>query len=163
MLSHDDLIILGRAALAALLGAAIGWEREVTAGSIRALTIGLSTLTAATLTALGEQIFAEGADRIVQGIVTGVGFLGAGVILHRTGGEVHGLATAASMWAMTAVGIAVGSGRELLGVLLAALIYLANALGKWPVLVSRRKAAPQERGSISPGRQDLSNHGSSGP
>ena len=139
MFSEADLIIVGRAALAAALGFAIGWERQAAGGAIRARTIALAALTAATLTALGHEIFATGADRIVQGIVTGIGFLGAGVIMRGASGELRGLTTAASLWAMSGVGVAVGSGHELLGVLLAAVVYLIAAWGDWPVLAWRRR------------------------
>lgn len=138
MFTQDDLTILGRAALAAILGFIIGWEREVSSSSIRARAIGLATLTAAALTAVGHEVFATGTDRIVQGIVTGIGFLGAGVILHGASGEVRGLTTAATMWAMTVIGVAIGSGHEVLGVLLAALVYLVAAWGEWPVLARLR-------------------------
>lgn len=138
MLSENDLTILGRTALAAVLGLVIGWERQATGSAIKARTIALAALTAASLTALGHEIFATGTDRIVQGIVTGIGFLGAGVIIHGASGEVRGLTTAATMWAMTGIGVAVGSGHALLGVLLALLIYLIIASGQWPVLARLR-------------------------
>lgn len=140
MLSEADLIILWRAALAAVLGLIIGWERQAAGSAIRARAVGLAALTAASLTALGFEIFATGTDRIVQGIVTGIGFLGAGVIIQGASGEVRGLTTAASMWAMTSIGVAIGSGHELLGILLAALIYLIVALGDWPTLVRLRRS-----------------------
>lgn len=139
MLTQNDLLILGRAALAAILGFVIGWERTVSGASIKARTIALASLTAAALTAVGTEVFATGTDRIIQGIVTGIGFLGAGVILHGANGEVHGLTTAATMWSVTVVGVAIGSGHELLGVLLAALIYLIVAWGEWPVLTGLRR------------------------
>jgi putative Mg2+ transporter-C (MgtC) family protein len=156
MLSEADLIILGRAALAVALGYIIGWERQMAGSSLRARTIALAALTAASLTALGHEIFETGTDRIVQGIVTGIGFLGAGVILHGASGEVRGLTTAASMWAMTAIGVAVGSGHEVLGILLAGLVYLVIAFGEWPVLEGlrrrpSRRTAGQQRGEMSPG------------
>ena len=139
MPSRIDLIIVGRAALAALLGLLIGWERQVAGSEIKARTIALAALTTASLTALGHEIFAAGADRIVQGIVTGIGFLGAGVIIHGTSGEVRGLTTAASMWAMTGVGVAIGSGHAMLGVLLGLLVYIIIAVGEWPVLTLLRR------------------------
>lgn len=139
MPSRIDLIIVGRAALAALLGLLIGWERQATGSEIKARTIGLAALTAASLTALGHEVFATGADRVVQGIVTGIGFLGAGVIIHGTSGEVRGLTTAASMWAMTGVGVAVGSGHAVLGILLALLVYVIIAVGEWPMLKLLRR------------------------
>lgn len=134
MLSDTDLIIVGRAALAAALGLLIGWERQVTGSAIKVRTIALAALTAASLTALGYEVFGTGTDRIVQGVVTGIGFLGAGVIIHGASGEVRGLTTAATMWAMTGVGVAVGSGHAMLGVLLAVLIYVIIASGQWPIL-----------------------------
>lgn len=140
MFSEGDLIILGRAALAAALGFAIGWERRVTGSSIKARTIGLAALTAAVLTALGHEIFDTGTDRIIQGIISGIGFLGAGVIIHGGTGEVRGLTTAATMWAMTGIGVAIGSGHELLGILLATLIYVIVAWGDWPLLYGLRQA-----------------------
>ena len=75
----------------------------------------------------------------MQGIVTGIGFLGAGVIIHGTSGEVRGLTTAASMWAMTGVGVAIGSGHAMLGVLLGLLVYIIIAVGEWPVLTLLRR------------------------
>jgi putative Mg2+ transporter-C (MgtC) family protein len=159
MFSEADLIIVGRAALAAALGFVIGWERQVAGASVKARTIALAALTAAMLTALGHEIFATGADRVVQGIVTGIGFLGAGVIMRGTSGELRGLTTAASLWAMTGIGVAVGSGHELLGVLLAGLVYLIAAWGDWPVLARRRQAtgrpasdgSGQQSGDVSSG------------
>ena len=139
MPSRIDLIIVGRAALAALLGLLIGWERQVAGSEIKARTIALAALTAASLTALGHEIFAAGADRIVQGIVTGIGFLGAGVIIHGSSGEVRGLTTAASMWAMTGVGVAIGSGHAMLGMLLGLLVYIIIAVAEWPVLTLLRR------------------------
>ena len=139
MLSETDLIILWRTSLAAALGLLIGWERQATGSAIKARTIALAALTAASLTALGHEIFATGTDRIVQGIVTGIGFLGAGVIIHGTSGEVRGLTTAATMWAMTGIGVAVGSGHGLLGVLLSLLVYVIIASGEWPILALLRR------------------------
>ena len=149
VLSETDLIILWRAALAAALGLLIGWERQVTGSAIKGRAIGLAALTAASLTALGQEIFATGPDRIVQGIVTGIGFLGAGVIIHGASGEVRGLTTAASMWAMTGIGVAVGSGHEVLGVLLALLIYIIIASGQWPVLARIRQRSSGMVGEAS--------------
>jgi putative Mg2+ transporter-C (MgtC) family protein len=139
MLSDVELVMLGRVALAAVLGLAIGWERKATGSTIKARIAALAALTAASLTALSLEIFDTGTDRIVQGLVTGIGFLGAGAIIHGAGGEVRGLTTAASMWAMTGVGVAVGAGHALFGVLLTVLIYLIIAWGEWPALVQMRQ------------------------
>ena len=143
MFTGSDLIILARAALAAALGFIIGWERQVTGSAIKARTIGLAALTAASLTALGHEIFAAGTDRVVQGIITGIGFLGAGVIMRGASGEVRGLTTAATMWAMTGIGVAIGSGHEVLGIALAVLVYVVAAWGEWPVLALLRRPTPR--------------------
>jgi putative Mg2+ transporter-C (MgtC) family protein len=165
MFSEADLVILGRAALAAVLGFVIGWERQVSGAAIKARTIGLAALTAAVLTGLGQQLFETGVDRIVQGIVTGIGFLGAGVIIHGASGEVRGLTTAAAMWSITGVGVAVGSGHELLGVGLAALIYLVVAWGEWPIVAELRRWLTRRPAPERSGRRadDTSSEGIHGP
>jgi putative Mg2+ transporter-C (MgtC) family protein len=93
-----------------LVGALIGLDRE-----IRNKPAGLRTIA---LVSLGSAIFVvtaldgatgDSASRVIQGIVTGVGFLGAGSIVHgRTEQSVHGLTTAASIWLASALGIACG-------------------------------------------------------
>jgi len=64
----------------------------------------------------------DGLGRVVQGIVTGVGFLGAGAIIkHRSRETVHGLTTAAGVWLTAAIGVACGFGRETTAVISAIL------------------------------------------
>jgi putative Mg2+ transporter-C (MgtC) family protein len=154
LLSQTEAIMLARVALAAALGLAIGWERRASGAGIKARTLALAALTAASLTALGLELFATGTDRIVQGLVTGIGFLGAGVIIHGANGEIRGLTTAASMWAMTGVGIAVGAGHAAFGVLLALLIYVIVAWGQWPALTQwqRQRQRRSARGTEDEGR-----------
>jgi putative Mg2+ transporter-C (MgtC) family protein len=104
----DQLEIVGRLALAALLGGLIGLERE-----LRGYPAGIRTLA---LVTMGSLLFTDvsqllgGDDRVAAGIVTGIGFLGAGVIF-REGYTVRGITTAATIWAAAAVGMALG--REL--------------------------------------------------
>jgi putative Mg2+ transporter-C (MgtC) family protein len=100
-----------RLLLAAALGGAIGLEREY-----RHKPAGLRTNM---LIALGSALFsvmsidlgaaAGSPDRIAAQVVTGIGFLGAGAIL-RTGENVHGLTTAATIWVNAAIGMAAGLG-----------------------------------------------------
>lgn len=134
MISWLDLVLLGRAALAAALGFVIGWERESRGHAAGDRTYALLALGAALFTALGLQVFPAGADKMVAGLVTGVGFLAAGVILRSTAGQIRGLTSAASMWAVAGLGAVVGAGRYLLGVLLAALVLLILAWERLPVL-----------------------------
>jgi len=101
-----------RLALAAGLGGAIGLEREYRrkpAGIRTNMLIGLGSALFAILSV--EVGTAAGSpDRIAAQVVTGIGFLGAGAIL-RSGGNVHGLTTAATIWVNAAIGMATGLGR----------------------------------------------------
>lgn len=121
-----------RLVLAALLGGAIGVERESLrkpAGLRTHMLVALgAALTAAT--ALDLRMLAADFSRVIQGIVTGIGFVGAGAILKggRASRRVEGLTTAAGLWLTGAVGIAAGTGRTFLAlsaVVLALVILLA--------------------------------------
>lgn len=112
---HLRLDLLLRLALATILGGAIGWERE-RAGKPAGLRTNILICVGATLlTDVGTSIAGawEGpaADpaRIAAQIVSGIGFLGAGTIIQSRG-SVTGLTTAATLWVVAALGIAVGSG-----------------------------------------------------
>ncbi len=115
----EHWIVISRLLLAALCGAAVGWEREWHKKSAGLRTHMLVALGAASFT-LGAVRFVEnppdGADsldldptRVVQGIVGGIGFLGAGAIMQSRG-SVEGLTTAAGIWVMGAIGVACGLG-----------------------------------------------------
>jgi putative Mg2+ transporter-C (MgtC) family protein len=102
-----------RLLLAAGLGAAIGIERELHRKPAGLRTNILIAVGAALFTTLSVHLAGEGGtpDRIAAQIVTGVGFLGAGAILHSRGGGVQGMTTAATIWVNAAVGMAVGAGH----------------------------------------------------
>jgi putative Mg2+ transporter-C (MgtC) family protein len=103
-------VIFLRLLIAVLLGALLGLERER-----RERPAGLRTHILVTVTAcLGMIAAAETVDpnnlgRVAQGVLTGIGFLGAGTILRSSTG-VRGLTTAASIWAASAIGVAAGAG-----------------------------------------------------
>jgi len=100
-----------RLGAAVLIGGAIGIDREVRHKSAGVRTIGLVALGSAlaTLTVTVSGADAAAASRVIQGVLTGIGFLGAGVIVrHR--GAVEGLTTAASVWAAAILGAAAGLG-----------------------------------------------------
>lgn len=107
-LSFD--VVLVRLGAAVLVGALIGLDRQIRNKPAGLRTIALVSLGSAVfvITAL-EGATTDSASRVIQGIVTGVGFLGAGSIVHgRTEESVHGLTTAASIWLASALGIACG-------------------------------------------------------
>jgi putative Mg2+ transporter-C (MgtC) family protein len=110
----DTMALAGRLALATLLGAAVGVDREIALKPAGLRTHALVSLGAALITIVGLQLGQSGDNaapsRIIQGLVAGIGFIGGGVILHREGGAVHGLTTAASIWIAAGTGVAVGTG-----------------------------------------------------
>lgn len=111
------LDLLGRLALATLLGGAIGWEREHAHKPAGLRTNILICVGAALLADLSVHVAAMGtgpaADpgRIAAQVVSGIGFLGAGTILQSRG-SVTGLTTAATMWVVAAIGLAAGFGAD---------------------------------------------------
>ena len=126
-----------RLAIAAALGGLLGWERERSGKAAGARTHMLVSTGAALLVLVPQQMDMSDADlsRVIQGIVTGVGFLGAGTILKGTSEQnVQGLTTAAGLWFTAAIGITAGLGREASAVLstLLALIILHLVPRIWP-------------------------------
>ncbi|MBI2038844.1 MAG: MgtC/SapB family protein [Candidatus Niyogibacteria bacterium] len=105
------LEIFWELALAAVLGAAIGFERWYKAKPAGIRTHALVALGSALFTILSAQGFGAFADpsRVAAQIVTGIGFIGAGIIFLR-GTSVQGLTTAAGVWVSAAIGMAVGLG-----------------------------------------------------
>jgi putative Mg2+ transporter-C (MgtC) family protein len=112
-----DLELLGRLLLAALLGGAIGAERELNDQPAGLRTHMLLTTGACLFTLISAYGFDGNTDpsRIAAQIVTGIGFLGGGAIV-RDGLTVKGVTTAASIWATASVGVAIGAGSYVLGV-----------------------------------------------
>ena len=106
-----------RLLLATALGGVIGFQRELSGKEAGLRTNMLICLGSALLTVLSIYAF-PGSDpsRLAAGIAAGIGFIGAGVILHRTGGAVVGLTTAATIWAVAGIGIAAGAGKYLISV-----------------------------------------------
>lgn len=109
-----------RLSLAALLGGMLGYEREYKGKAAGLRTHMLVCLGSALFVLLPEQAGVSDTDltRVIQGVVAGIGFLGAGTILKSdTEGKVTGLTTAAGIWMTAAIGIAAGMGREASAVL----------------------------------------------
>jgi putative Mg2+ transporter-C (MgtC) family protein len=106
-----ELEMVLRLLLAKFLGAVVGFQREYSGKEAGLRTNILICLGSALFTVLSIYAF-PGSDpsRIAAGIATGIGFIGAGVILHRLGGEVVGLTSAATIWAVAAIGMAAGAG-----------------------------------------------------
>jgi putative Mg2+ transporter-C (MgtC) family protein len=129
-----DLYLFRRVALAALLGLIVGWEREVRGHPAGARTFALISAGAAALTAIGIDVFPATAEKMLAGIVTGIGFLGAGVLLREHDGHVRGLTTAAAIWAIATVGIIAGAARFVLATLVAFLFLVLLEFRRIPLL-----------------------------
>jgi putative Mg2+ transporter-C (MgtC) family protein len=109
-------------ALSALLGGIIGAEREYRNKSAGFRTLMLICVGSCLFTILSITIGKDSSDRIASNIVTGIGFLGAGVIF-KSGNNINGLTTAASVWVVAALGMTVGAGFYLEGIIACALVF----------------------------------------
>ena len=125
---HRLVIVLVRLVAAVLLGAVVGIERERAgkpAGLRTHMLVSLGTAVFV-MAGSGAGMDSAGLSRVIQGIVTGIGFVGAGTILKLNDQrEVHGLTTAAGLWMTAAIGVAVGLGMlgmALIGTLVTVLI-----------------------------------------
>ncbi|HSP36557.1 MAG TPA: MgtC/SapB family protein [Frankiaceae bacterium] len=107
----------------------LGFERELrgsAAGDRTFALVGASSASVAAVTATTPQALA--------GIITGVGFIGGGVILRSEAGSIRGVTTAATIFAVAAIGVVVGTGHLALGALITALVLLILELRFLPVL-----------------------------
>ncbi len=150
----DQLALLGRLLLAAVLGGVIGLERELSGkpAGLRtnllicvgaALLMDLSIAVAALANLPNEQagaIFRADPARIAAQIVSGIGFLGAGTILQARG-NIIGLTTAATIWVVAAIGMAVGAQAYVEAVGATILVYLSlGALNRMEIALSSRRS-----------------------
>ncbi len=117
----EDLI---KIVIAILIGGIIGFERELHSKAAGLRTITLITVGATLFTLVSNDM---GDDRIAAGIVTGIGFLGGGVILF-TEGKLLGLTTAASIWVAAALGMTIGRGEYILSAAVTVVVMLVLIL-----------------------------------
>ena len=135
-----ELMFAVRAVLAALLGGFIGWEREWHGREAGIRTYASVALGSCVFALISSHIPGAEPSRLAANIVTGVGFLGAGIIL-RDKGRTVGLTTAATVWSTAAVGTAVGFGMYLLAMLTALIVFgvlAAHHLPFWTKLSGTR-------------------------
>jgi putative Mg2+ transporter-C (MgtC) family protein len=139
LLDNEWLELTARLLLAVAIGGACGWERERVGRGAGLRTYMMVSLGSAGFTMLGLELLGGtapagvipqyDATRVLAGIVTGIGFLGAGTIIQ-SGGRVTGLTTAAGLWTVAAAGAASGAGAYRLAILVAVFTVLVLAVLK---------------------------------
>jgi len=133
--------ILSRLGAAALIGAVIGLNRHLRGKSAGLRTqslvaCGAAALVLAALHAAGGTSHVDAMSRVIQGIMTGVGFIGAGVIVRTQASEkVHGLTTAAAVWMTAALGALCGTGEWKIittaSLIVGAVLLVGGPLERW--------------------------------
>ena len=115
--SIDSIDYLARLGTAVFIGVVFGINREIHQAPIGVRTLSLVAIGSAAAVMLfagssnSAELHPDAVSRVLQGILTGIGFLGAGVILHAPDGKpIHGLTTAATIWVTAVFGIACGLG-----------------------------------------------------
>jgi len=122
-----------RLILAMLVGAILGlnrWLHHKSAGIRTHSLVAIGSATAVMLISDFVKDDAQSVSRVLQGLITGLGFLGAGVIIREQSSQrIHGLTTAASLWACALIGAAFGAGQFGLGALSLGAILLTLLIG----------------------------------
>jgi putative Mg2+ transporter-C (MgtC) family protein len=118
----QEAVAVLRLVIAAGCGALVGWNREMYEKAAGLRTHMLLALGACLFTIMGQRM-SDDTTRLLQGMVTGTGFLAAGVIF-RQGASVQGLTTAAGLWVMAAVGLTIGLGEYFLGIVATIVTFL---------------------------------------
>lgn len=139
------LEILFRVVVAAIIGGFIGFERRAhhkAIGVAGMMLVGIGSSTYMLLAKHLAEIDAASISRALQGLMTGIGFLG-GAVIFKSGGDVHGIKAAASVWITGAIGLAVGTSFWWLGMTVGlvtiVVLYVSDSFPD-PVRQERREA-----------------------
>ena len=139
-----DYSILFKLFLAVLLGGLVGFERE-RRNRAAGLRTNILVCIGATLVTVSSLMFGPNADpsRIAGQIIVGIGFIGAGVIMKsEQSGGVRGLTTAASLWVVATIGLAIGIGFYFGAILTAILVFLTLEISSWLKIKSKVRKSP---------------------
>ncbi len=135
---NDWLHVALRLILALLIGAIVGWNREVTGkpAGLRThmlVSFGSALYVMVPIQLAGNRPNPDAVSRVIQGVATGIGFLGAGEILRQSDNQagrirIRGLTSAAAIWVSAALGVCIGSGLWQIGLIgsLLALVTLSS-------------------------------------
>ncbi len=117
---QEQLIYIGQVLLSILLGSMLGLQRERWGKWAGPRTYALVCAGSALFTILSLNFFTNNST-VASAVISGIGFLGAGTILHKED-RVEGLTTAAGLWMVSAIGMTVGVGKYLLAAIIAVII-----------------------------------------
>ena len=126
----NDWVLLGRIAAGLLCAFTVGFEREARGSPAGDRTFALIGVSATAATA----VVAHSSPQALAGVITGVGFIGAGVVVHAEQTLIRGITTAAAIFATAAVGIVVGTGHLALGAVTTALMLFTLEVRFIPVV-----------------------------
>jgi len=134
----DYVEIFFRLSVAVLIGCVVGLDRNMHGKPTGVKTLGLVALGASLVTMASTDFavahvghYADAVSRTIQGVITGIGFLGAGVIVHDQSTErVKGLTTAASIWVTAAIGVICGMGAWQVAAIALALVLVLFLVGR---------------------------------
>ena len=129
-MAHSDQALLARILVGFALAYLLGFERELRGSVAGNRTFALVGAAAAAITAVAVKT----SPQAIAGVVTGIGFIGGGVVLRGQMGTIRGVTTAATIFATAGVGIVVGFGHLLLAVIVTALLLLTLELQHIPGL-----------------------------
>ncbi|MBI1780851.1 MAG: MgtC/SapB family protein [Sphingobacteriales bacterium] len=131
-----EFTLLPRLLIATVLGGIIGYEREIHGKAAGIRTYAAVSLGAAMFTIINAHVpNLSDHTRIVSNIVTGIGFLGAGIIFRDAGNAlITGLTTAATLWATAAVGVAAGFGMYVISIFSTVILFLLLFLNNAPFI-----------------------------
>lgn len=149
-----ELQMAVRVVAAAGLGGFVGWERHWHGREAGIRTYAAVSVGACVYALISTHVTGGNNPHVVPaGVVTGIGFLGAGVIV-RENGNIAGLTTAATLWATASVGLAVGYGMYMLGVLVSLIVFgllAAHHLPGWNRLTCNPADRADKHGSEAHG------------
>jgi len=143
----DDLVPM---LISLLLGTAVGWERQIGRKPAGLRTHTLVCIGSTLFVLLGRHALQLSPSqtydptRIIHGVVTGVGFLGAGAIIRREG-MTHGLTTAASIWMASAIGVAVGVRAYTLAAIGTVLALIVLEVFRWMERAMTPRGGPRDK------------------
>jgi putative Mg2+ transporter-C (MgtC) family protein len=148
-----DIVL--RLFVATFVGCLLGLNREILGKPAGLRTHALVSLGAALMAVTVLNIPGappgESLSRVMQGVITGIGFLGAGVILRTNAGKITGLTTAAMIWIAAMLGLAAGAGRWLEVSIATVLVFVVLLLERWENRLHISLPPPREPGDAGSG------------